>query len=325
MTKGKVGVVGFGWVGQANALALAADGYDVSFYDITNPVRHYEEWHERYNRLHELRDVLEADGTDVTYIVCVGDRVDEEGNQDITYIRAALKSLDNAKGTVVLRSTILPSSLGSLNFDIYLPEFLHERAAVRECINPQFVVIGRKSQAVPVPPFIETWRKRSVRAIECSPEEASHIKYLSNLWNALRIAFTNEFGSTITKPVTTEAVARIDKVMDFLFEQRSYRRYGKSFGGHCLPKDTRAYVRWCEEHGRDVPLLRSVLASNTLHRKKEELYPHLPRWYSKWVEPAGSGWIALHILGKSIERNLFHPIEVLKRRKMLEYRIQSDE
>ena len=111
----------------------------------------------------------------------------------------------------------------------------------------------------------------------------------------------------------------------FLFENRSYRRYGRSFGGHCLPKDTRAYVKWCKDTGRQSMLMEGILSSNDAHKKKEEKYPHLPTWFSNWTEPAGSGWIALHILGKSIRRNVLHPIAALKRRKTVEYRREVDD
>jgi UDP-glucose 6-dehydrogenase len=82
---------------------------------------------------------------------------------------------------VVLRSTVLPEYLTRLDFDIYLPEFVHERAAVSECVIPQYLVVGKKKADSRVPAFIETWRQRSVKHIECNAEDASYIKYLSNL------------------------------------------------------------------------------------------------------------------------------------------------
>ncbi len=319
MSNERIVVVGFGWVGQANALALSYDNYDVSYFDTGEPQRHYNQYKDKYEKLKRLGNVLEKDGENTYYIVCVGDRVDADGNQDISSIKAALESVKNTKGKIVLRSTILPSYLKDLKFDIYLPEFLHEKAAVKESINPQYVVIGKRESAT-VPHFIDVWAKRSEKAMECSPEDASHVKYMSNLWNALRVAFTNEFGSSIVEPKDNKAVERIDKVINFLFENGPYKRYGKSFGGHCLPKDTRAYVKWCKDNGKENLLMDGLQESNNFHKEMEQKYPHLPEWYSNWPEQVGSGWVALHTLGQSIKRNIFNPITALKRKKTVEYK-----
>jgi GDP-mannose 6-dehydrogenase len=45
-----------------------------------------------------------------------------------------------------------------------------------------------------------------------------------------------------------------------------YLRPGNAFGGSCLPKDVRALGAFGREHGVHVPLLQSVIASNTAHK-----------------------------------------------------------
>lgn len=320
MQKEKIVVVGFGWVGQANALALVMDDYTVSYYDIGQTTRHYTEYLNFYDKITKLDKLTSADSEDTYYIICVGDRVDEQGNQDISNIEKTLESLKSAKGVVVLRSTIIPSYLKDLDFDIYLPEFLHEKAAVRECINPQYVPVGKKNKNTKTPSFIELWIKRSFKYIECTPEEASHIKYLSNLWNALRIAFTNEFGTSLELPVDEAAIGRIDNVLNFIFDNQPYLKYGKAYNGHCLPKDSRAYAKWMEDNGKSVPILRNMVVSNDQHLAIESKYPHLKQWFSNWPEQTGSGWVALHILKQSILRNFLSPIEAIKRRKTVVFR-----
>jgi UDP-glucose 6-dehydrogenase len=322
MDKEKVVVIGYGWVGQANALALALDGYEVSVYDPGSPNEHYVEYSDIYRKIRRLKDPLETDSENTVYIVCVGDRVDEAGNQDISLIKKALEPLKNAKGTVVLRSTILPSYLKDLHFHVYLPEFLHEKAAVKECVNPQYIVVGKKSEDVQIPSFVEIWRKRSVKQMDCTPEQASHVKYLSNFWNSIRIAFVNEFGCSIEEPENNASVERIDTVINFIFADELYGKFGRSFGGHCLPKDTRGYTKWAEDNGKHASLLRGTVTSNEAHRMREEKHNHLKQWFSNWPEPTGSGWVALSILGKSIKRNLLHPIEALKRRKTVVKRMK---
>ena len=53
-----------------------------------------------------------------------------DGNQDISLIRRALDGLKRRKGKIIIRSTILPNLLVTLQFDFYVPEFLHEIRAV---------------------------------------------------------------------------------------------------------------------------------------------------------------------------------------------------
>ena len=279
----KIVIVGYGWVGQANALALTQMGYPVFYYDIVPPVYKYES--EFYGKVKALPELLEEDGENTWYIVSVGDRV-KDGEQDISLIKKALDNLSSAKGKVVLRSTVLPQSLKSLPFDFYVPEFLHEKHAMEECLHPFYFVIGRKNKKLSEPSFFSKWELNSRKTFRGSPEQASYVKYLSNVWNAVRVAFINEFGNLIQEPADKNKIAEIDDVIDFIFEKRHYLRYGKSFGGHCLPKDLSAFYTMHAKNNGDIPLLQAAFLSNELHKKKELKYRQLPEWFSGWGEEA---------------------------------------
>ena len=276
----KIVVVGFGWVGQANALALVRMGFEVFCYDILTPKFHYsKEYRELYEKIIPLETLLQIDGPDTWYIVCIGDRVNEKGFQDISSIERALESLRLAQGKIILRSTILPKYLKKLPLHIYLPEFLHEKNAVEDCLNPFIFALGSREKII-YPSFMEQWEKRAYKVFKGTPEEASHIKYLSNIWNALRIAFVNEFGDSISLPQSKEQQEKIASVIDFLFEKKNYLRYGKEYSGHCLPKDTHTFMTWKEETGPS-PILRAIHESNNLHQQITSAYA-LPQWFSSW-------------------------------------------
>jgi nucleotide sugar dehydrogenase len=303
-TKETIVIVGFGWVGQANAVALKYLGYPTYYFDIGTPNRKYEEkYKDIYNSIPALSKVLEKDSPNTWYIVCVGDRVSEDGNQDISLIQKALETVRNAKGNVILRSTILPGFLASLKFDFYVPEFLHEKRAVEECLSPHYFVVGKRSE-VPEPSFFSLFRRRAIRVFKGTPEEASYIKYLSNLWNSMRIAFVNEFGNAIALPTDPKHLAQSERVINFFFENKSYLRYGRSFGGHCLPKDTRAFIAHHKEKGKTMSLLEGAYASNTAHQVIEKKYPILPEWFSEWVRPEMSGRVAIRVIIIAIIRRL---------------------
>jgi len=306
-------VVGFGWVGQANALALASIGYQVSYFDPQDVPAHYSSYSDVYLRIQRLKDVRERDSGNTVYVVCVGDRVDEKGVQNISFIESALNSLRGVKGTVVLRSTVLPDVVENLFFDYYVPEFLHEKAAVEECLVPYFVVTGMADTQKREPSFLPMWRTHTPRQIVCTPREAAFIKYLSNLWNATRVAFVNEFGNTIATPESPEAVENIHKIVDFVLGGEMYQRYGRSFGGHCLPKDTSAFAHWYSREGRNTALLQGVLDSNATQDQFEKQYPDIPEWFSFWPTPHLSGFVALRELLYSIQKNLRDPSEFVAR------------
>jgi GDP-mannose 6-dehydrogenase len=92
------------------------------------------------------------------------------------------------------------------------------------------------------------------------------VKYASNAYHALKVAFANEVG------VLCNAL-KIDshEVMDVFVQDRqlnvskAYLKPGFAFGGSCLPKDLRALLYAAKTHDVDLPLLRSVLPSNDLH------------------------------------------------------------
>ena len=309
--KEKMVIVGFGWVGQANALALNQLGFDVSYFDPATPERHYTTYASAYDSLNKLSDVKAKDSSDTWYVVCVGDRVSEEGVQDISSIKKALESLKGVKGGVILRSTVLPDLLEDLPFDYYVPEFLHEKKAVEECIDPYIFVVGSRPNARPKPALFEIWSTRSRKNFEGTPREASFIKYLSNLWNAMRIAFVNEIGDALGRPSSKKELDGINNVINFLFDNRSYLRYGRSFGGHCLPKDSRAFAAWYGKKTGALPLLNGMYAANSQHEQLEKEFPLMPEWYSEWPNQHVSGRQALRDIGFSIKKHITEPRLIL--------------
>lgn len=301
-------IVGFGWVGQANALALSFLGFRVFFYDIRSfpPRRYGSVWHRHYDRIRPITDPVERDHETTVYLICVGDRVSHDGVQDVSLIRRAADALRGAAGAVVLRSTVLPEHLPQIRFDYYLPEFLHEKHAVEECLNPFLFVLGKADGAKPEPPFLREWEKRSHKSFRGTPREAAHIKYLSNIWNALRISFVNEMGDIISRGGHEHA--RSSRVLDFLFDGKSYLRYGKAYGGDCLPKDTLAFSA---SHKKSAVLLSAIHDANERHKRLGD-YESLPEWFSRWELAGGIGgrlerlWRRFNALGtvRSIRRAL---------------------
>jgi UDP-glucose 6-dehydrogenase len=270
-------IVGYGWVGQANALALKKMGHAVSYYDVATPVKNYPTDEPVYQHVQPIGSVLELDSDHTWYIVCVGDKVLPDGTQDISAIERALESLKSAKGKVILRSTVLPRLLARLSFDCYMPEFLHEKNGVEECLWPYYFVLGNRN-VKEWPSFITRWMDRAGKVFEGSPEQAAYIKYLSNTWNASRIALVNEFGDLMHQNGLVGQ--RTEDVIDFVFARRNYLKYGKGFGGHCLPKDMSAFSK---DH--NSALFKAILATNAAHQEVAS-QRDLKEWFSSWDHQA---------------------------------------
>jgi GDP-mannose 6-dehydrogenase len=92
------------------------------------------------------------------------------------------------------------------------------------------------------------------------------VKYASNNFHALKVAFANEIGAIARElQIDGQQVMRVFCEDRELNISRRYLRPGFGFGGSCLPKDLRAIVYVAKEHDLTTPLLGSVLASNDAH------------------------------------------------------------
>ena len=256
----KVNIIGYGYVGQATAIGLKRLGYNVVAYDIVPKENIYRQ--KDFEKIPLIVDKKLPDSG--IHIVCIADKVLSDGRQEIRRIVGVLDKLWG-KGTVILRTTILPRLLAGSKFDFYWVEFLHEKKAIKEFMNPEIVVVGRRTKKEF--PFKKCFNP----VYYCSPEEASHIKYLSNVWNAMRIAFVNEFGDNLISEKTKKKIKK-ERIIDFFFKKQKYLKWGNAFGGHCLPKDTRAYLK-------EYPHLLFLAATDKANKIHQKKYPNLDSIY----------------------------------------------
>lgn len=298
----KISVFGLGYVGTVSAACLAKDGHFVigvdpiqTKIDLINstktPIIEKEigsiiEKVVGNGRLKATTDAYKAIAESEISFICVGTPSLINGNLDLKYVRRVCEKIGDAIKTksdrhiIVIRSTILPGTMrniviptleefsgkkAGLDFGVCNnPEFLREGTAVYDFYHPPKTVIGETDkQSGDL--LASIYKNMNAPLIRTDLETAEMVKYVDNVWHALKIGFANEIGN-ICKPLEIDS----HKVMDIFCQDtklnisRSYLKPGFAFGGSCLPKDIRALTYKARNFDLDLPILNAILPSNQL-------------------------------------------------------------
>ena len=145
------------------------------------------------------------------------------------------------------------------------PEFLREGRAVADFEKPPFTLIGASSAAA-VDVARALYRPIDAPFIVTDERTAECIKYLCNVFHAVKIGFANEAGAVLkAHGVDGREAMRVfceDRVLNI---SPTYLRPGFAFGGSCLPKDLRGFLSLAEREHIDLPFLSSLMRSNERH------------------------------------------------------------
>jgi GDP-mannose 6-dehydrogenase len=189
-----------------------------------------------------------------------------------TQIAAALAKLDR-KQTVVIRSSVLPSIFDECKaiFESKAPglvelcsnpEFLREGTAIRDFEDPPFTILGTRTAAAEQT-LRSLYSGQAAPIVVLEPREALMVKYASNAFHALKVAFSNEVAAVCEKTgVDAGAVMNVFCQDTKLNISRRYLMPGFAFGGSCLPKDVRAILHAGKECDLQLPLIAATLLSN---------------------------------------------------------------
>lgn len=256
----KIGVVGLGVVGEAVQHGLSRIGHEVSGHD---------------SKLagSSIERVL---NTDVCFI-CVPTNTSDTGVCDTSIVEDVVKQLveHEYKGIVTTKSTVTPgftdklaATYPSLRF-AFCPEFLRERAAFTDFFeNHDVCAIGAyNDEDYSIIKAAHGLIPKSFAQL--TPLEAEFMKYFSNVFNAMRIVFANEFyevcraaGADYTK--IKDSIVKRDNIPDAYLDCNENFR---GFGGACLPKDTRAFSTYIKQLGLDhLKLFETIVTENEKFR-----------------------------------------------------------
>ena len=298
-----ISLFGLGYVGSVSAACFAHMGHKVTGVDISktkvemldsgrSPIieARMEELVAAANkscRLHATTDSVAAVlASDISF-VCVGTPSLRSGKLDLSHVEHVSREIGTALKqkssfhTVVLRSTVLPGTTETLmipaiegssskkcgvDFAVcYNPEFMREGSAVADFLQPPYTIFGSRNTEH-LAPLRELYKEVPGTVFETAIRVAEMVKYVSNLYHAVKVGFANEVG-TLCKHLGVESdqVTKIFMSDTKLNISSAYLAPGFAFGGSCLPKDLRAITHRAKELDLELPMLESLMPSNAQH------------------------------------------------------------
>ena len=297
----RISVFGIGYVGAVSSACLASLGHQVIGVDLSSekvdllnrgvsPIVEAEIGEliaaaVAEGRLRACLHAEEAVATTDLSLICVGTPSAPDGSASMQAVNTVISAIGSAVArkssshAVVMRSTVPPGTADELVIPAleatsgrrigdgisYFsnPEFLRESTAVQDFCEPPFTLVGAS-------PMDDATELRELYSVLSAPfhvvpyRVAESVKYLSNAYHALKLAFANEAGAVLAAYGVDAPVAfRLfceDRVLNI---SNAYLRPGFAFGGSCLPKDVRSLLALGERKSVPTPLLSHVLPSNT--------------------------------------------------------------
>lgn len=299
----KVSVFGLGYVGAVSCACLPELGHEVVGVDI-NPLKVeliasgqspvVEEGIEeliasavKAGKLTATQDVARAVRDTEISLISVATPALPNFMPDLTALDAVVGQIGaeiarkDGHHTLVIRSTVAPGTtrariaplleqavgrkIGDRLSLVFNPEFLREGSSVSDFHNPPQTIVGSLDEAgVEVMKRLYTGVPGSFVAADVGVAES--VKYLCNVFHALKIVFANEAGAVLKEAgLDSRDVLALfceDKQLNI---SKAYLRPGFAFGGSCLPKEVKGFLTIARERGVDIPVLGSLLNSNEAH------------------------------------------------------------
>lgn len=243
-------------------------------------------------RIEATLDITKAVVESDISLICVGTPSNKDGSPNLDYVKKVVEEIGvalkfkNRYHLILVRSTIPPKTIETYlipileqisglvreeDFGIGMnPEFLRESTAIDDFFNPERVVIGisnNKDFKLAESMYSSNSNYQVDAPIfEVPIKFAELIKYIDNSYHALKVDFANEVGSICNKlGIDSKQMMEIFTKDKKLNISSYYFRPGFSFGGSCLPKDVKGLQTISKDLKLKVPLISSLLESNSEH------------------------------------------------------------
>ena len=295
----KISVIGCGYLGAVHAAGMAKIGHEVVGIDVDqakvdslNAARapFFEPGFDQL--LSEVSDSLSF-STDMSaladaavHFLAVGTPQSESGAADMTYVNDAVTKLTahlKPGDVVVGKSTVPVGTAQRLSEMIrstgaklmWNPEFLREGFAVQDTLAPDRLVYGiAEGDDELVDVLDEVYRpltERETPRLVMDYATAELVKVAANSFLATKISFINAMAE-IADVVGADVTQLADAIGHDSRIGRRFLNAGIGFGGGCLPKDIRGFMKRADELGvgQAVSFLDDVDQVNLRRRRRVE-------------------------------------------------------
>jgi len=259
----KLGIIGNGFVGAAIYNGLR-DHYDIFVYD--------KDSSKSCNSMKEINEKADA------IFVCVPTPMSQAGEIDCTIINETIKDLDSEK-LLIIKSTITPAAAKTIlekndHKMVFNPEFLTERTAKEDFLNPSRIVLGGNEKDVKEVKSLYEKVFPDVKYIETDHKTACFIKYVSNCFSAVKISIMNEFRQMADSD-NLNWQDTLDGMLASGWVNPMHTMVpgpdgSLGFGGKCFPKDINAFISYATKVGVDPKVLRSSWKKNLEVRENKD-------------------------------------------------------
>lgn len=259
----KIGIVGLGYVGAAIHYAFSNEFFIECV--IIDPAKGHNATYS---------DLKDADAV----FICVPTPRGVDEKCDTSILEDVLLQLNTIKytGVIISKCTATPDVYNRLGDRypnlVHVPEFLTAANANVDYFQGEFAIIGGNVRAYinEAERIIKIGQKNLKNIIYCNIGEAALTKYAINSFLATKVVFMNEiYKLAESNGLDYSAVAHMMQ-LDPRIGNSHMHVPGQDglfgFGGHCLPKDTEALLKFSKDLGVTMTVLDAALKKNTLLR-----------------------------------------------------------
>ena len=264
-----LGIVGHGFVGRA-----VDQGFTENVHKIIIDPKYDDKG------LEGLTDVSLA-----AIFVCVPTPARRNGEVNDGILLEVIKEISSfseenkRRPLVIVKSTAPPATFEELQRLypplIYNPEFLKERSAIEDFLNPPMHVFGGEARYVNLAEnlYLEYSSCAACPIYKMDIKTASLLKYTLNCFLATKVIFFNQLrelhqacGAESTWEEFIKLVAT-DKRMGNTHMHVPGLDGEWGYAGSCFPKDMGAFVQYAASQRQDFQLLRKVMELNEKYRR----------------------------------------------------------